>query len=270
MFVELRGHRLWYERSGPTGAPRVLLMMGFGMSGAAWRPIAERLRPEHDVVLFDPRGIGQSTAGDGPHGLPHLADDAAALLDHLGWPSAHLVGVSMGGMVAQQLALRHRALARSLTLIVSHGGPFNRTLPGPLGAWRFVLANTRKGPGRVQAMVKLLFPDHDLSSLLAEGLVQLDDLKVASNAADPRIRLAHLRAIAAHHTLPALEALHDLPSLIVQADRDILVPARCSAALHGALPGSTLVRLTQAGHGAISQFPDAVAAHLIAHVRAAN
>jgi 3-oxoadipate enol-lactonase len=272
MFVELRGHRCWYERteSPAPGAPRVLLMMGFGMSGLLWRPVARHLQDSHDVVLFDPRGIGQSTAGDGPHGLEHLADDAAALIDHLGWRDAHLVGVSMGGMVAQQVALRHRELARSLALVVSHGGPFRHTLPGPVGAWRFVAANTRKGDARIQALVRLLFPDHDLDTLLASGIVEPDELRAASQLSDPRIRIAHLGAILTHHTLPRLKALHDLPSLVVQASHDILVPPRCSEALHQAMPHSHIVRMAGVGHGVMAQSPDLLASHLAEHFARAD
>jgi 3-oxoadipate enol-lactonase len=272
MFATINGHEACYHQlpSPHDDAPRVLLIMGFGMAGAAWRPIANRLSHAHKVVYFDPRGIGKSSRGEGPHGIIPLADDAASLLDHLNWPDAHLIGVSMGGMVAQRMALRHRGMARSLSLMVTHGGPFYRTIPGATGIRRFLAANTAKGEARLLALADLLFPNGNLDEVLGGGVLSKEELRVASEAADPSIRAAHLRSIANHHTLPELAALHDLPSLILQAQQDILVPPRCSDHLHAALPGSRIIRFPDAGHGLFVQHPDEVSRHLAEHIAAAD
>src|SRR5690606_19973287 len=146
-----------YEVVGD-GGPPVLLVMGFGMTGAAWGPVVERLSGDHRVCWYDVRGLAQSTPGRlDRHTLPDLADDAAALLDHLGRDAAHVAGISMGGMIAQHLALRHRPRVRSLTLIATHACG-RASLPGFKALRYFVEANVTRGEARLHAMRGLLFP----------------------------------------------------------------------------------------------------------------
>ena len=93
-----------YERIG-AGEPLLLIM---GMSGTArhWgEPFLDALRKDFDVIVFDHRGVGDSTPLDGGITIPEMADDAAGLLEALGIESAHVAGISMGGMIAQELAL---------------------------------------------------------------------------------------------------------------------------------------------------------------------
>ena len=80
---------------------------GFGMSRIGWFPQVDDWG-DHQLLTFDNRGTGESDPVDDPYTLDDLADDTVALMDHVDWPDAHIVGVSMGGMVAQHLALRHR------------------------------------------------------------------------------------------------------------------------------------------------------------------
>ena len=104
-----------YEQSG-TGPPLLMIM---GMSGTAlhWgEPFLEALRSDFEVIVYDHRGVGASSRLDGPITTPELAADAAGLLGALEIESAHVLGVSMGGMVAQELALAHPERVRTLTL----------------------------------------------------------------------------------------------------------------------------------------------------------
>jgi 3-oxoadipate enol-lactonase len=120
---------LHYERSG-SGEP---LLMIQGMSGthAAWgEPFLAPLREAFDVIAFDNRGIGLSAPVDGPFTILEMAEDAAGLLDELGLESAHVVGISMGGMIAQDLVLAHPERLRSLTLGCTYcGGPGSQLMP---------------------------------------------------------------------------------------------------------------------------------------------
>ena len=120
---------LHYERSG-SGEP---LLMIQGMSGThvAWGdPFLAPLREEFDVVAFDNRGIGLSAPIDGSFTIVEMAEDAAGLMDELGLESAHVVGISMGGMIAQELALAHPERLRSLTLGCTYcGGPGSQLMP---------------------------------------------------------------------------------------------------------------------------------------------
>ena len=115
-YAILNGIRLRYEVAGSGDA--VLLIAGLSMPGAMWAPQVKALSPHFRVVTFDSRGVGETDLPPEPvYTMAQLADDAAALLRELKIARTHVVGVSMGGTVAQELALRHPQLVRSLVLV---------------------------------------------------------------------------------------------------------------------------------------------------------
>lgn len=120
---------LHYERAG-SGEP-LLLIQGMSGTHVAWgEPFLAPLREAFDVIAFDNRGIGLSAPIDGPFTISEMAEDAAGLLDELGIESAHVVGISMGGMIAQDLVLAHPERLRSLTLGCTYcGGPGSMLMP---------------------------------------------------------------------------------------------------------------------------------------------
>lgn len=248
--AEIRGHTQWRGTLGDDGPP-VLLLMGFGMPGVVWQPIIARLYGDHRVCWYDSRGMGRSSVGDAPLTMDLLADDAAALLDDLGWREAHVVGVSMGGMVAQHLALRHPGRVCTLSLIATSPGPFWR-FPAPwTGVQRFLRANLSKGKDRLAALATLLYPE----PLLAKGVhetVPEGLLDVLAHPAPPAARRAQLRAILSHDVLGRLVDI-GMPALVVKPELDVLVPPRASDALADGLPRATLLSLPDAGHGALHQ-----------------
>jgi 3-oxoadipate enol-lactonase len=103
--------------------PAVVLIMGLGCSSAMWFRVAPQLARSHRVILLDNRGAGQTrTPVAVVHRVQHMAADVAAVLDAAGERSAHVVGFSMGGMIAQQFAVDHPERVRSLALLATHGG----------------------------------------------------------------------------------------------------------------------------------------------------
>lgn len=127
--IRVGEHELHYERAG-SGEP-LLLIQGMSGTHVSWgEPFLAPLRESFDVIAFDNRGIGLSAPIDGPFTIVEMAEDAAGLLDELGIESAHVVGISMGGMIAQDLALAYPDRLRSLTLGCSYcGGPGSQLMP---------------------------------------------------------------------------------------------------------------------------------------------
>src|SRR6478672_8642525 len=125
----VRGTELHWERAG-SGEP-LLLIQGMSGTHVSWgEPFKSALEESFDVVAFDNRGIGLSERISEPFTIAEMAEDTAALLDELGWESAHVLGISMGGMIAQELALAHPERLRSLTLGCTYcGGPGSLLMP---------------------------------------------------------------------------------------------------------------------------------------------
>ncbi|MEX0785538.1 MAG: alpha/beta hydrolase [Dehalococcoidia bacterium] len=112
--VSANGIELYYEEHG-AGEP-LLLIMGWGGNAATWHPQLAGLAERHRVIAFDNRGVGRTSAPEGPYSITEMAADAAGLLDALGIPWAHVFGISMGGMVAQELAASHPERVGALIL----------------------------------------------------------------------------------------------------------------------------------------------------------
>ncbi|TMK59035.1 MAG: alpha/beta fold hydrolase [Actinobacteria bacterium] len=127
--VEVAGREFHYERAG-SGEP-LLLIQGMSGTHVAWgEPFRGALEESFDVIAFDNRGIGLSAPVDGPFTIVEMAEDTAALMGQLGLESAHVVGISMGGMIAQELALAEPGLMHSLTLGCTYcGGPGSQLMP---------------------------------------------------------------------------------------------------------------------------------------------
>jgi pimeloyl-ACP methyl ester carboxylesterase len=127
--VEVAGREFHYKRGG-SGEP-LLLIQGMSGTHVAWgRPFREVLETHFDVVAFDNRGIGLSGPVEGPFTIVEMAEDTAGLMEELGLESAHVVGISMGGMIAQELALAEPGRLRSLTLGCTYcGGPGSQLMP---------------------------------------------------------------------------------------------------------------------------------------------
>ena len=107
---------LSYERS--SSGPPLLMIMGMSGTALSWgEPFLEPLRQDFETIVYDHRGVGESSPMEEPFTIAQLAEDAAGLLDALELDSAHVVGISMGGAVAQELALRHPDLVRALPLV---------------------------------------------------------------------------------------------------------------------------------------------------------
>jgi pimeloyl-ACP methyl ester carboxylesterase len=263
MYVDLPDARLHYETAGDGGTP-VLLIMGFGVPGHMWFNQIPALAARHRVAWFDNCGAGQTqTATRRRYSMRDFGRHAAGVLDALGWDQAHVVGVSMGGMIAQELALGHRGRIRSLSLVVTHPGGLRNLVPPPSSLYLF--ARGFLGPKRLRAraLERLIFPDSYLAGVDVEAL--RTGLSGVATMAKNRDRLLQIAAVLTHRAGPRLGALAGTPTLVVKAVQDRLIrPAQCHR-LHTLIPGSRLVEFEDAGHAILHQCADRLNGVLLEH-----
>lgn len=257
-----------YQHVGESG-PRVLLLMGFGMRGEVWKPQIDGLQNDCQLIHFDNRGIGQSDEVGEAISMRDMATDAARVLDAVGWSEeVHVVGVSMGGMIAQELALLTPDRVASLTLVATHAGGPNAWLPPPKGIVHFLATHVGPAEKRAQAMAKLLYPKRFLREVDNQALKERMHFQMAPRPRRETLR-KQLAAIRRHDTRKRLEKLR-MPTLIIKPERDILVSPRHSDRLKEGIKHAKVMKLPEAGHGLIFQCAEKVNQRLLEHFASAT
>ena len=264
--LDHRGSRLAYEVQGQ--GPPVLLIQGVGVHGDGWRPQVEALADRYTCLSFDNRGMGESQPASAPVTVEQMAEDAVALLDAEGWGSAHVIGHSLGGLVALHLALAARQRVRSLALLCTFAGGRDAAPPTPRMIW--IGLRTRVGTRRMRrrAFLQLVMTPGTIADADADELAErLAPLFGHDLADQPPIVGKQLAAMRAYDASPRLGELAGLPSLVVNAVHDPIAPPRAGRVLAG-IPGSRYVELADASHGVPIQFPDRINTLLIDHLAA--
>ena len=251
----------WLRAGDPAGEP-VLLVMGLSGSHRDWHRHVPHLL-DRDVILMDNRGTGMSSPVGGPLTMEDMVRDAVAVLDAAEVESAHVHGTSMGGMIAQHLALVHRDRVRSLVLsATSPGGMLNQP------PWRLLLATALRpivGWQRTSGIVvPMVYAEHTRNA--APERVKADLHVRLEHATDPRTTLAQMAAIARHDTRERLHELAGLPVTVIHGDKDRLVPVSHGRALAEGIPGSRLVILEGAAHVLTTDDEHGVAAAVHEHL----
>ena len=238
---------IWYEVVG-SGDP-VLMLMGFGMRGLVWRPQVEDLKLHHAVATYDNRGLGQTPFPEKPFTLVDMANDALEVADSLGWERFHAVGVSMGGMVAQELAIRHPGRLKSLSLLATQPGGPRAVVPPVRSFPRLLLIGVAPERFRGRLTHRILYPNGSLAHLTSEQRLQrADDADgVLGLAAIRRLQLAAIRK---HDTRDRLQHII-AATLVIQPALDRLCRPEHSYTLVERIPRARLLRLPQAGHGLV-------------------
>lgn len=258
--ARVNGIDIYYRVQG-AGDP-LLMIMGLGANADWWYPpFLEPLAERYLVATFDNRGAGRTTQAPGPYSIPMMAEDAAGLMDHLGWTSAHVVGASMGGMIAQELALANPDRVRRLVLMVTSCGGLESVPASPevLGA----LAMPREGLSAediAKATLFLLFPP----DFIQENPDLMEEV-VRTNSQYPiaaQCFMDQLNAILAWSSHSRLGGLRH-PTLVITGSEDILIPPQNARILADAIPDSRLVEFEGGGHGLVVQFPERAAAEIL-------
>lgn len=232
---------LYYEEHG-AGEPLVLVP-GFSNGLWIWLKQIPAFSKKFRAIAFDPRGIARSEAPDEPITIRMIADDVAALLRALKIESAHILGASFGGFVAQEFALGYPEMTRSLVLCcTSFGGP--RHVPPPLSTLQ-AIASTKglNSEERVRENLLLAFSPTYLEES-REEVEQIIALR-ASNHVPEYAYTRQLQAAIAFNTEDRVGEIK-APTLIITGDRDIIVPYENSLNLAARIPDSKLV-ITEGG-----------------------
>src|SRR5918998_5992687 len=164
--------QLWTERRGQ--GPDVLFIAGLGDPAEAWQPQLDGLSERYLLTAFDNRGAGRTPLPEGRLSAATMAGDAAALLRALGVPSAHVAGFSMGSAIAQELALRHPELVRSLVLVSTYARP-DALFRSQLNFWRWLPEAAPSARAFLEAFLTWVYTprahaDGTVDALVAEAM----------------------------------------------------------------------------------------------------
>lgn len=232
---------LFYEEHGD-GEP-LILIPGLAAGRWIWFKQVPQLSEQFRVITFDPRGIGRSPLNSEPLTIPLLADDVAVLLQRLGIKRAHILGASFGGFVAQEFALAHPEMSRTLVLsCTSFGGP--RHVAPPMETL-MAIASTN-GFNTEERIRRILLPafSSDFARDHPEGVDQIVKLRL-SGAVTAEAYRAQLMSAARFNAEPKLGDIK-ATTLVISGDADAIVPVQNSRNLAAEIPGAEL-RIIEGG-----------------------
>ena len=250
-----------YERSG--SGPPLLLIMGMSGTSLHWgEPFLAPLREHFETIVYDHRGVGASTRLEGKVSIAQLAEDAAGLLAALEIDSAHVLGISMGGMIAQELALSHPELVRTLALGCTYcGGEGSALASEEVGRRLFegMSSGDRKLALRVAWDINVSPALADDEDAFAAFLAIAEERAVAVP-----VVMAQAQAIVAHDTQARLSEL-EMPTLVIHGTEDQMLPVSNGHLIASLIPGSRLEIIDGVGHLFFWERPELSAELLRAH-----
>ena len=260
-YIEGSGIRFAYRRLGPsTGTPLVLLQH-FSGNIDAWDPaVVNALAADRPVIAFDNAGVGRST-GQTPDNIAAMARDAVAFIDLLGLSEVDLLGFSLGGCVAQQIAAEHERLVRKLILVGT----------APKGGEEHLLAVLREAFSQTEApdpRLPLFFTKSAASQSAGMAFLKRANVRTEDRDTDKGSAVTDPQAKAliawcatpdpGHATLRAISQ----PALVVSGKQDTMLPADNACAMFKALSTAQLILYPDSGHGALFQYHASFASHV--------
>lgn len=259
------GITLAYEVAG--SGPPLLLISGLGYGAWIWGRVAPLLAGEHTVITFDNRGAGGSDKPDGPFSTAQMAADALGLLDGLGIGRAHVLGHSLGGYIAQELALAAPDRVDKLILAsTTHGGP--GVIPIPPAALSVMMDRS----GEPLDVIK-----RGIAVATAPGWPEAHPDEVGeliryrlTGPVPPAAYSAQVAAGAAHDAAARVGQITKSPVLVIAGDADNVVPPGNAQLLATKIPGAQIQLLRNAGHMLPIEAPRELAAAVSAFLRASS
>jgi pimeloyl-ACP methyl ester carboxylesterase len=244
--IKVNDINVYYEVHGQ-GFPLVMIM-GLGANIDWWDPrLVHGLSKKFKLILFDNRGAGRTDISDKQYTIKLFADDTASLMDALGIPRANVLGLSMGGMIAQELALNYPEKVEKLVLCSTFCGGAKAVQPSPEVLRVLTADRSAMSPEEiVRSMIPLIFTKD-----FVENNPEFVELSVQQMLKAPISNEAFLRQLNAITEFDTYDRLSQIkaPTLVLHGKRDILVPPENGEILAKAIPNAKLVYFRNSAHG---------------------
>lgn len=236
------GAGIWWDATGAEEAPAVVLVMGLAYPSDMWWRLVPYLAKEHRVLVLDNRGAGRTgDVAGAPYTVETMAADVLAVMDAAGVGSAHVMGASMGGLIAQELALTSPDRVRTLILGCTHPGIAHAVMNPDAVA---MLANRGEMTPEQAAEASIPF-NYDPAT--PRERIEEDWARRLPLATTPAGYLAQVQGTMGWNGLPRIASLA-LPTLVVHGEGDRLVPVENGRILARSIPGAELVTIPDANH----------------------
>ena len=253
-FAEVNGQRLYYRVQGK-GKPLVLIA-GLGGDTTEWMYQLPVFRKHFEVVVFDNRDVGRSSLAEGPYSITDMAEDTAGLLDTLGIEKAHILGFSMGSMIAQELAMRHPQKVDKLVLLCAAARAKNTFIVRTLELWKWIRQNDSDNEFFPIESIKLgMTPDYFKDLKKAESTLSL--LRKPKFPMKTEAFERQADAVSGFDVLKKLNGVNK-PTLVLTGDWDIITPVWVGKELAEAISGAEFKILEGGGHGCLWEIADKV------------
>jgi pimeloyl-ACP methyl ester carboxylesterase len=254
--IQVDGAQIVYRRIG-NGRP-LLLLNGFAATSADWDPsFIDGLASSNELILLDNRGIGGSTDNRRPFDIAQLADDTARVIEAREFERASVLGWSMGGFIAQTLALQHPARINKLVLLSTDPGGTDADLASA-AVWSQLIDMSGTPHEQARRLLSLLFPNDVAESIY----VEFGDIVAAARAQlSPDLVDRQVAAMDAWHRNGIGNRLREIraPTLIATGTADVLIPPSNALRLANAIPGAWLAQFNGGGHAFVAQYPRSLA-----------
>ena len=248
--VNANGTEIWIERRGQ--GPDVLLIAGLGDPAEAWQPQLDGLSESYLLTAFDNRGVGRTPLPEGHLSASMMADDAAALLRTLEIPSAHVAGYSMGSAIAQELALRHPELVRSLVLVSTYARP-DALWRSQLNFWRWLPEAAPSERAFFEGFFTWVYTprahaDGTVDQLVEEALAFPHKQSLEAFQAQVDVCLAH-------DTVDRLAEIA-APTLVLSGELDIILQPRFGRSVAAEIPNARFDVMAGEAHQPFQEVPE--------------
>jgi pimeloyl-ACP methyl ester carboxylesterase len=227
------------------GGPALLMIPGLGATRRVYAPLVPLLAEHHRAIVFDPRGVGDSEITDGPYSMAQLAGDAVSVLDAAGEETAVVFGASMGGMVAQHVALDHGERVSKLILACTSPGSAH-AVPADRDATRALLGKGATTPADAYRIATTVLYTPAFSAAHRE-FVEAEIAERARHPVRARAFSAQYEAVRQHDPWDRLPSLR-MPVLVLHGTEDAVIPPGNGVVLAERIPGAKLVLLDGLGH----------------------